>query len=101
MIEENKAKKILDQITYTGLRISRIPESTKVKFIALANEEFCGDYGMLIKFLIDDLIDGDVRDVMSKLVELENRIIKLETKTVNEKKTIKLMNGKRIEVKQK
>ena len=31
-----------------SLHIARIPDKTKETFIALAEEEFCGDYGMLL-----------------------------------------------------
>lgn len=37
-----------------SLHISRIPKKTKEEFVLLAEEEFCGDYGMLIKNLVDN-----------------------------------------------
>lgn len=36
-----------------SLHISRIPRKTKEEFVAFAEEEFAGDYGMLIKWLMD------------------------------------------------
>ena len=61
-----------------SLRIARVPPKTKEAFIALADEEFCGDYGMTLKWLMDDTISQDTREVIAKLQEFEERISVLE-----------------------
>lgn len=35
------------------LNISRIPKQTKDEFLQLADYEFCGDYGMTLKYVWD------------------------------------------------
>ncbi|KKK70060.1 hypothetical protein LCGC14_2927800, partial [marine sediment metagenome] len=47
------AKKL--QENRKSLHIARIPDKTKEAFIALAEDEFCGDYGMTLKWLMDDI----------------------------------------------
>lgn len=35
------------------LNISRLPKQTKEEFLELADAEFCGDYGMTLKYIFD------------------------------------------------
>lgn len=35
------------------LNISRLPKDVKDEFMKLANEQFCGDYGMTLKYVWD------------------------------------------------
>ena len=81
-----------------SLHIARVPRKTKEKFLLWANEEFEGDYGMLLKFLVDGLVNPDQVELRERLVELENRVARLETKPEEEKKgkVIRLLNGKEI-----
>ena len=62
-----------------SLHIARVPEKTKEDFITLADEEFCSDYGMLLKFLMDDMVKRDERIIFSVLDEHEKRILDLES----------------------
>ena len=54
------------------LTINRLPESTKEAFIELANEEFCGDYGMCLKFLLE-MYAPRTAMLEERIRELENR----------------------------
>ena len=95
-------KEILHKVKSNSLHISRLPENTKDKFIALANDEFAGDYGMCIKFLVDGLVEPDFQLVYARLDELEREIQQLRVMTeqapqVEEKESkIKLLNGKEL-----
>jgi len=51
---QDKVKEITEKVKSSGIVISRVPKKTKNDFIAVAEEEFCGDYGMLMKVLVDD-----------------------------------------------
>ena len=64
-----------------SLHIARIPDKTKETFIALADDEFCGDYGMTLKWLIDDILNQDTRMIIAKLEEQEARLQALESAT--------------------
>jgi len=79
----------------SSLHIARIPEKTKKLFIAIADEEFCSDYGMLIKFLLDKVVAGDNSNILEKLNEQEKRIDALETK--KEENSIKTLSGRKLE----
>lgn len=81
-----------------SLHIARIPDKTKEAFIALAEEEFCGDYGMTLKWLMDDIPSQDTRMIIAKLEEQEARIQALESKThsteeVSDENEIKMLDG--------
>ena len=79
-----------------SLRISRVPKKTKEKFLKLAEEEFCGDYGMLLKFLMDGIVDNNQAIMIEKINELESRINILENKPKEEQEEggVKLLSGK-------
>lgn len=51
---ENKIEALQKKIRENSLVISRLPKNTKDGFIAFANEEFCGDYGMALKNIFDN-----------------------------------------------
>lgn len=86
-----------------SLHIARIPPKTKEAFQKFADEEFCGDYGMALKWLLDDVLSADTKMIIAKLEEHEARIVALEARVSTpeassgtEKKVIKLVNGKEI-----
>ena len=64
-----------------SLHIARIPDKTKKAFMALAEEEFCGDYGMTLKWIMDDIPSQDTRMIIAKLEEQEARLQALESAT--------------------
>lgn len=49
MVTREEIQKLKDR----KLSISRIPEKTKEEFVNFANEEFCGDFGMALKYIWD------------------------------------------------
>ena len=88
-----------------SLHIARIPTATKEAFKKLAEDEFCGDYGMALKWLIDDIPGQDTRLIMAKLEEHEARIQDLETRVhtgkdqENVETGIKMLDGSKKGVK--
>jgi len=95
------AKKL--QENRKSLHIARIPNKTKETFIALAEEEFCGDYGMTLKWLIDDIPSQDTRMIIAKLEEQEARLQALESAThlstdKPDENEIKMLSGKKITI---
>ena len=95
------AQKIMKKITHnsSSISISRLPIKTKDKFIDLADKEFCGDYGFTLKFLMDDLIDSDVRMLMDTISDLTSRVNYLEQNSIiksepqKTENTIKMCDG--------
>ena len=67
----------------TSLKIDRLPIQTKRAFVDLAHKEFCGDYGFLLKWLIDDQISMDNRMIMNSLQELNARVEQIEIQIEN------------------
>lgn len=57
-----------------ALSINRLPEQTRADFIKLANDEFCGDYGMTLKALFDEHV------LFKKLglISVDQRVRKIE-----------------------
>ena len=96
------AKKL--QENRKSLHIARIPDKTKEAFIALAENDFCGDYGMTLKWLIDDIPSQDTRMIIAKLEEQEARLQELESTThlnkeVPNENIKKMLSGKKITIK--
>ena len=88
-----------------SLNIARLPDKTKENFISLANEEFCGDYGMALREILNCYFEHHAM----KAIFFQNIDMKLDQILVNisqteeteekpETKEIKLVNGTRIEV---
>jgi len=78
----NHARMIMEKLrtNRSSLRISRIPEGVQAKFIALADKEFCSDYGMLLKWLMDGVMSEDTQIILEKLALHEERLFALENK---------------------
>ena len=69
-----------------SLRIARLPPKTKEEFIAFAEKEFCGDYGMALKWLWDDMVNSQETNILLlRLQQVETRIVALENPTPQEK----------------
>jgi len=90
-----------------GLRIARIPKQAKEAFVKFAEEEFCGDYGMALKWLMDDLIKGDIKLVIAKINEIDARLTDVENtfihaskgeKEVDKSVFKKMVDGTKIQV---
>ena len=76
------------------LSISRVPPKTLEIFKQLAKEEFCNDYGMTLKYLVDYAIQD------LKYQELSRRIAVLEEKLLTQReRVIKTLSGKVIKLK--
>jgi hypothetical protein len=77
-----KIEKLVSKIkeNRTGLFIARLPPKTKEAFIALAHEEFCDDYGMTLKWLIDGLLTKDTELLLGRLEQLEARLAEFMAK---------------------
>lgn len=79
-----------------GLSINRMPNKTHYAFVKLAKEEFCGDYGMLTKHLMDlyqGLIHTGLESLEGAVDDLNTRLSKLEESKVEEKPKGKSMLG--------
>ena len=77
-----------------GLIISRIPQKKRELFVNLANEEFCGDYGMCLASLLDFVIT--LQPLSARVDALELDVAKLNTNTEPKEekpKAKKLMDG--------
>ena len=68
-----------------SLFIKRIPKDTKKAFIDYANREFCGDYGMAIKWLVDGLASDKEAFMLQQIEDHENRLLSLEHPQETEK----------------
>ncbi len=101
-IEEIKKK-----ATQNNLYISRIPKKTKISFQELASEEFEGDYGFCLKFLVDfhSGLLSNPNQVFAEQIErmtqeMEVMVAEIgslkSTKVEEPKKAIKSLSGKKI-----
>ena len=89
----------LDENT-KSLHIARVPRKVKRRFIELANEEFEGDYGFLLMFLMEGLVDKDMQYVVQRIDELSDRVNVLESKPKGEPegKSVRMLNGKKVRI---
>ena len=90
---ENPTQKLVRRLqeNKNSLHIARIPEKTRKVFIAIADEEFCSDYGFLLKFLVDKVISQDNKALLERIDSHESRISSLEDNS--DKPTKKMLNG--------
>jgi len=88
-----------EKVLGTGLWISRVPSGTKKIFKELAKEHFEDDYGMCLKYLIDEIQKSSVDELLAeRIMDFEERLTRLEGKPAqSEQKSITLLNGKKLE----
>jgi len=79
---------------WANLFIKRIPVNTFLLFKQISDNEFCSDYGLMLKSILDDV--SKFQGIFELIQDHENRILKLEEKPVKE---IKLLSGNKLEVK--
>lgn len=92
-----------------SLHLTRVPRKTKKKFISIANDEFEGDYGMLLKWLIDGILDVDSQEMIARMEQMSHRIDALESKFLEflsggekpQKREINMVSGKTMEMKRR
>ncbi|KKM65132.1 hypothetical protein LCGC14_1494320 [marine sediment metagenome] len=57
MVDKNKFKEIVLMEKEQSLHISRVPTKIKQKFVEVANEEFSQDYGMCLKWCLEQALE--------------------------------------------
>jgi len=99
------AKHKAGKITSDELRMTRVPMPAIKIFKEFAFKEFCGDYGMAFRDLVEKklVLEPYLNSIIAMIQELDERLSKLEgnvqTKSTKPKiKTIKTCGGKRIEL---
>jgi len=98
--KDKEVEEFFKKVEKAGLNISRIPSKAKKRFIELANEDFCGDYGMLVKYLLD-IHDGIIPTSLDQTERAEAKADEALTQLAElkhdsaseEKKVIKNING--------
>ena len=100
---QEKFEAIRKRATEYGLVISRIPPQARNRFKELAKDEFEGDYGMTLKWLLDFrdgiLIDPNekltqqVEVLVDEIAELKGQFGALEAQKEQEN-TIRMANGR-------
>lgn len=77
-----KLEQIKERVTKRNLYIKRIPIKTKKRFQELTDEEFDGDFGFALKFLLDfydGLISSPNKMLMEQVQEMAVEIEQLKT----------------------
>ena len=96
-----EAKNMLKRLQENSesLHISRIPPETKKGFVEWAKREFCGDFGMALKWLWDDLPKGDLNTILDVVQNHEERLLAIEQQGVGRQEeqpeTRKTVDGKK------
>lgn len=95
---ENIKKKIFRHPNATDFHIKRVPKDTVDIFKKFSNAEFVGDYGMAFKWMVDNLLIGDVRieQITAVLQNHEARLAGLENKKPGKVKI--MMGGRKIHI---
>lgn len=96
----DKIDEINRKIREISLVISRVPIDTKKTFVDIANAEFSGDYGMLLKNILDEAIEYK----QMKIIFFENVNMKLDiiidklsnVNTEEKPKVIKTLGGREL-----
>ena len=92
-----------------GLVISRIPPQTKRTFIELADQEFCSDYGMTLREILNQYMEyQEIKGFFFNLTQLQMVISDMQTRMMaiearegaDKKKTVTTLNGKVKKVKE-
>ena len=78
--------------------ISRIPKQVKEEIIDLANKDFCGDYGMVIKYIWDNykLWMHFMGHWDLKLDNIYNLLLNLDLEKNPDESKVKMLDGKKV-----
>lgn len=100
-----KFEEIKKKVGQSGLYINRVPKKTRAQFVELAKEDFEGDYGFALKFLLDfhsGLLSNPNQMLMDQMELMTQEIESLKsTPEEKEKKAIRSVSGKVIAEKEK
>jgi len=85
-----------------GLVISRVPKQTKQIFTELADQEFCSDYGMTLRELLNQYLEYqqiknfffNLAQLQLTIADIQNRLIAIESRNEPVEKVIKTLDGK-------
>ena len=98
MVDKDRVKEIMLKEKERSLRISRVPKNTKENFIKLSEDEFEGDYGMCLKWCLEQAIEYGYMKV-ALFNGLLNSKEQVPVTQDEEKPEIRMLSGKRIELK--
>ena len=76
------------------MSIQRVPKKTIRNFKEFAKEDFCGDYGMALKFLMDfytGVIQSGLEDIEAKVEFCMNEISELKQDVSKPEQKFKVM----------
>lgn len=79
-----------------SIHIARVPKDIKAQFIDLANEQFMGDYGVTLTFIMKGMVNPDLNVLYAQLDELNSRVTYLEQNQnkSSESKVTKTLSGR-------
>ena len=97
---DKEVEEFFKKVEKVSLNISRIPPKARKRFIELSNEDFVGDYGMTIKYLLD-IHDGIIPTSLEQTERAEAKADEALTQLAElkhdsaseEKKVIKNLKG--------
>ncbi len=93
---QKKVKDIQERLQAHGIVMSRVPKTTREEFVKYAEEEFCDDYGMCLKYVWDNFKLWKIffQNMEYKLDEI---IRKLDNPIVEEKpEGINMLSGRKV-----
>lgn len=90
---EKITKKVLNN-PHASMSISRMPKTTKQKFVKLAEDEFCNDYGMALKFLYDNFEKSAKFDYLLDEIDMLKDTLVMTQEEEKPKK--KMLSGKEL-----
>ncbi len=94
---QEKVKDIQERVKVQGLVINRVPKNIRDEFVKFAEEEFCDDYGMTLKYVWDNFkVWKTLYENMDyKLNHILELLTQNEQKPEEEKRT--MLNGRKLD----
>lgn len=98
---ENQANKLMKRLQENrkSLNIARVPDKTKEDFVDLANEKFCGDYGMALREILNCYLEYHAmkttffQNIDMKLDHILGSISQTEQKEEKLENFIRMLDG--------
>ena len=93
---QKKVKDIQERIKVHGLVINRVPKNIRDEFVEYAEEEFCDDYGMTLKYVWDNFklwkiffenMDYKLNHILELLTQGEKK---------PEEETLRMLSGRKV-----
>ncbi len=96
---QNNLKNIQERVKTHGIVINRVPTNVRDEFVAFAEEEFCEDYGMTLKYVWDNFKIWKMffENMNFKIDEIREKLNQMAPIQEEKPEELTMLSGRKVE----